>query len=54
MARPSEARLHFMGHIIAYVTLLSGKLVRKGSIKTKRMLAATSDQLRADLLGAMT
>lgn len=39
-------------HIV--MNLLRLNTSRKGSIKTKRMLAATSDKFRAELLGVMT
>ncbi|NMG03046.1 ISAs1 family transposase [Azoarcus taiwanensis] len=39
-------------HIV--MNLLRMNTSRKGSIKTKRMLAATSDRFRAELLGVMT
>ena len=44
--------LAIVRHIV--INLLRLNKSRKGSIKTKRMLAATSDQFRAELLGAMT
>ena len=39
-------------HII--MNLIRLNTSRKGSIKTKRMLAATSDRFRSELLGSMT
>jgi hypothetical protein len=36
------------------MNLLRLNASRKGSIKTKRMLAATSDRFRAEVLGVMT
>ena len=44
--------LAIVRHIV--INLLRLNKSRKGSIKTKRMLAATSDQFRAELLGTMT
>lgn len=44
--------LAIVRHIVMNLLRLSTS--RKGSIKTKRMLAATSDQFRAELLGVMT
>lgn len=44
--------LAIVRHIV--MNLLRLNTSRKGSIKTKRMLAATSDTLRAELLGFMT
>lgn len=39
-------------HIVMNLLRLNNS--RKGSIKTKRMLAATSDNFRAELLGVLT
>lgn len=44
--------LAIVRHIV--INLLRLNKSRKGSIKTKRMLAATSDAFRAELLGVMT
>ena len=44
--------LAIVRHIV--MNLLRLNTSRKGSIKTKRMLAATSDTFRAELLGFMT
>ena len=55
----STVRTGFAANNLAIVRHIVMNLVRlntsrKGSIKTKRMLAATSDQFRAELLGVMT
>jgi len=44
--------LAIVRHIV--MNLLRLNTSRKGSTKTKRMLAATSDAFRAELLGFMT
>lgn len=44
--------LAIVRHIVMNLLRLNNS--RKGSIKTKRMLAATSDKFRAELLGVMT
>ncbi len=44
--------LAIVRHIV--MNLLHLNTSRKGSLKTKRMLAATSDTFRAELLGFMT
>ena len=44
--------LAIVRHIV--MNLLRLNTSRNGSIKTKRMLAATSDKFRAELLGFMT
>ena len=44
--------LAIVRHIV--MNLLRLNTTRKGSIKSKRMLAAATDQFREELLGAMT
>src|SRR5574338_309350 len=56
---PSTVRTGFAANNFAVVRHIAMNLLRlntsrKGRIKTKRMLAATSDKFRAELLGVMT
>ncbi len=56
---PLAVRTGFAAHNLAIVrhimiNLLCLNSSRKGSIKTKRMLAATADAFRAELLGVTT